>query len=107
MVVQAPGASKTVDNENDFARRIFSGLPRYFDELAEILAFGQNCRWRRATVDQVVTAKGAAILDVAPWTGGVALGLADRTQTSIIGIVLTESMVERRSFPFPTQPSTR
>jgi demethylmenaquinone methyltransferase/2-methoxy-6-polyprenyl-1,4-benzoquinol methylase len=46
-------------------------------------------------VDQVAAANPAAILDVATGTAGVALDLAERTRASIIGIDLTESMVER------------
>ncbi len=84
-----------MNSQNDFARQIFTGLPRHYDELEEILSFGQNGRWRRAMVDQVVTANPATILDVATGTAGVALDLAERTHASIIGIDLTESMLER------------
>lgn len=94
-MVERPRWSKTIDTENDFARQIFSGLPRYYDGLAELLSLGQNGRWRKAMVDQVVDANPASILDVATGTGGVALDLARRTQASIVGIDLTESMLER------------
>ena len=88
-------ASRTVDNENEFARQIFSGLPRHYDVLAEMLSFGQNRRWRKTIVDQIVATNPRTILDVATGTAGVALDLAQRTQASITGIDLTESMVQR------------
>jgi len=91
----APMASRTVDNENEFARRIFSGLPRHYDVLAEMLSLGQNRRWRHAMVEQVVAANPATILDVATGTAGVALDLARRTQATITGIDLTEAMLQR------------
>jgi len=34
--------------ENAFAADLFSGLPKRYDRLAEILSFGQNGRWRNA-----------------------------------------------------------
>jgi ubiquinone/menaquinone biosynthesis C-methylase UbiE len=88
-------ASRTGESENDIARRVFSGLPRHYDALAEALSFGQNRRWRKTMVDQIAAANPATILDVATGTAGVALDLARRTQASITGIDLTESMLQR------------
>lgn len=92
---EAPIASSTVINPNEFARGIFSGLSRHYDLLQEMLSFGQNRRWRRVMVDQVVRTKPPTILDVATGTAGVAIDLARRTEASITGIDLTESMLHR------------
>jgi len=54
---------------------------------------GQNARWRRAMVDQVVGPKPAAILDVACGTAGVTLQLARRTSAKIVGVDLTHGML--------------
>ncbi len=89
---------------NRFARALFSGLPRHYDVLEEVLSLGQNRRWRRAAVDQVVSGEqvvagaqvGGApgrVLDVATGTAGVALLLAQRCGGQVVGIDLTEAML--------------
>jgi demethylmenaquinone methyltransferase / 2-methoxy-6-polyprenyl-1,4-benzoquinol methylase len=80
---------------NRFAQRLFTPLPARYDRLAELLSFGQNGRWRRAMVDQVVPGGGARILDVASGTAGVALQLAARTSATVVGVDLTEPMLRQ------------
>ena len=81
--------------EQTFARELFAGLPRRYDLLAELLSFGQNRRWRRAMVDHAIAGGPARILDVASGTAGVALQLAHRAPTQVIGIDLSEPMLQR------------
>jgi demethylmenaquinone methyltransferase/2-methoxy-6-polyprenyl-1,4-benzoquinol methylase len=78
---------------NQFARRLFSGLPDRYDRLAEILSLGQNRRWRRAMIDPVVATNPASVLDVATGPAGVALQLADRTAAHVTGIDLSQQML--------------
>ena len=78
---------------NEFARRLFDGLPSRYDQLAEVLSLGQNQRWRRAMVDAVVDASPASVLDVATGPAGVALQLAARTGAKITGLDLTLEML--------------
>jgi demethylmenaquinone methyltransferase/2-methoxy-6-polyprenyl-1,4-benzoquinol methylase len=80
---------------NRFARTLFSGLPRRYDLLAELLSFGQNGRWRRAAVERVVSAAPGHVLDVATGTAGVALRLVARTEARVTGVDLTEAMLRR------------
>jgi demethylmenaquinone methyltransferase/2-methoxy-6-polyprenyl-1,4-benzoquinol methylase len=81
--------------ENAFAADLFTGLPRRYDLLAEILSFGQNGRWRNELVTQIAASKPKAILDVATGTAGVAIALANRTGGDVTGVDLTESMLAR------------
>jgi len=85
----------TASAENAFAADLFSGLPRRYDLLAEILSFGQNGRWRRELVTQIASCQPSSVLDVATGTAGVAIALANRTGASVTGIDLTESMLAR------------
>jgi demethylmenaquinone methyltransferase / 2-methoxy-6-polyprenyl-1,4-benzoquinol methylase len=78
---------------NRFAQQLFSGLPRRYDVLEELLSFGQNRRWRTAMVDAVVPNRPELVLDVATGTAGVALVLADRTDAQVVGVDLTEEML--------------
>ena len=85
----------TSAERNSFAQDLFTPLPARYDRLAEFLSFGQNGRWRRAMVDQIVEAPGAAVLDVASGTAGVAIQLARRTTARVVGVDLTEQMLRQ------------
>jgi demethylmenaquinone methyltransferase/2-methoxy-6-polyprenyl-1,4-benzoquinol methylase len=82
-------------DRNRFARELFTGLPRRYDVLAEILSFGQNRRWRRAMVNRVATDRAERVLDVATGTAGVGLQLARRLPANVVGLDLTEAMLRR------------
>jgi demethylmenaquinone methyltransferase/2-methoxy-6-polyprenyl-1,4-benzoquinol methylase len=79
------------------AQDLFSGLPRRYDQLAELLSFGQNRRWRHAMVDAALRTSPNArrVLDVATGTAGVALYWTDRAPVEVTGIDLTEQMLRR------------
>jgi demethylmenaquinone methyltransferase/2-methoxy-6-polyprenyl-1,4-benzoquinol methylase len=78
---------------NQFARRLFSGLPDRYDRLAAVLSLGQDRRWRRAMIDPVALAKPASVLDVATGPAGVALQLAARTDAHVTGVDLSPEML--------------
>jgi demethylmenaquinone methyltransferase/2-methoxy-6-polyprenyl-1,4-benzoquinol methylase len=80
---------------NRFAQTLFTPLPPRYDQLAELLSFRQNGRWRRAMVDQIVPSPGNVVLDVASGTAGVAIQLARRTKADVVGVDLTEQMLRR------------
>jgi demethylmenaquinone methyltransferase / 2-methoxy-6-polyprenyl-1,4-benzoquinol methylase len=80
---------------NRFARDLFTGLPKRYDALEELLSLGQNRRWRRAMVDRIVPAAPRRVLDVATGTAGVARQLERRTGAAVVGVDLTEAMLRR------------
>ena len=82
-------------DRNRFAQQLFASLPKRYDQLAEILSMGQNGRWRRAMVDHIVPTSPDRMLDVASGTAGVALQLAARTSSEIVGVDLTRNMLAR------------
>src|SRR5579864_2438270 len=81
--------------ENTFAAGLFENLPSRYDRLAELLSFGQNARWRRELVRHVVHFQPGRILDVATGTAGVAIALARATDAHVIGVDISEAMLER------------
>jgi demethylmenaquinone methyltransferase / 2-methoxy-6-polyprenyl-1,4-benzoquinol methylase len=95
--VPLPAAQSTpaAAERNRFAQHLFAPLPQRYDQLAEILSFGQNGRWRRAMVSRIAPAPGQAVLDVASGTAGVALQIAARTGASVVGVDLTEQMLRQ------------
>jgi demethylmenaquinone methyltransferase/2-methoxy-6-polyprenyl-1,4-benzoquinol methylase len=78
-----------------FAQELFDGLPDRYDLLAEVLSFGQNGRWRKAMIGEIVTGAPSCVLDVATGTAGVALQLVERTPARVVGVDLTEAMLQR------------
>jgi demethylmenaquinone methyltransferase/2-methoxy-6-polyprenyl-1,4-benzoquinol methylase len=82
-------------SDNAFAIRLFSGLPRRYDLLAEVLSFGQNGRWRRDLVSHLAPHRPRTVLDVATGTGGVAIALAAATDARITGVDISDAMLER------------
>ena len=81
--------------ENAFAANLFEGLPGRYDRMAEVLSLRQNGRWRRELVRHIVRFKPLRILDVATGTAGVAIALARATEADIVGVDISEPMLER------------
>jgi demethylmenaquinone methyltransferase / 2-methoxy-6-polyprenyl-1,4-benzoquinol methylase len=80
---------------NEFAVELFSGLPRRYDALAEVLSFAQNARWRHELVARIAVHRPSSILDVATGTAGVAIALASATDARITGVDISHAMLER------------
>lgn len=97
----------TATDSRAFARELFSGLPRRYDLLAEVLSFGQNGRWRRAMVGHAIADGPALVLDVATGTAGVARQLVDRSRARVVGIDLSEPMVRRGAHRIATTRTDR
>ena len=81
--------------ENAFAAGLFEPLPPRYDRMAEVLSLGQNGEWRRALVSHIARFQPQRILDVATGTAGVAIALAAATDAEIVGVDISEPMLER------------
>src|SRR5260370_32764732 len=68
----APIVTKRLRGD-DVSRAVFADLPARYDQLAYLLSFGQDRRWRGAVVDPVVAARPKRVLDVATGPAGIAL----------------------------------
>ncbi len=89
------GPPPAASPENTFAAGLFEQLPARYDRLAESLSLGQNARWRRELVRHIVHYQPARVLDVATGTAGVAIALARMTDADVVGVDLSEPMLER------------
>jgi demethylmenaquinone methyltransferase / 2-methoxy-6-polyprenyl-1,4-benzoquinol methylase len=78
---------------DDVSRAVFADLPARYDQLAYLLSFGQDRRWRRAVVDRVAAARPSRVLDVATGPAGIALAVAERTGAQVVGVDLNEPML--------------
>jgi demethylmenaquinone methyltransferase/2-methoxy-6-polyprenyl-1,4-benzoquinol methylase len=83
-----------VPDINSTAQELFTPLPSRYDQLAEVLSFRQNGRWRSEMVGKIRLHGAGRVLDVASGTAGVAIALARRLpDASIVGVDLTETML--------------
>ncbi len=78
---------------DDVSRAVFADLPARYDQLAYLLSFGQDRRWRGAVVDRVAAASPQRVLDVATGPAGIALAVAARTGAQVVGVDLNEPML--------------
>jgi demethylmenaquinone methyltransferase / 2-methoxy-6-polyprenyl-1,4-benzoquinol methylase len=67
-------------------------VPRY-DLMNSLMTFGQDRRWRELTVDGVCLRPGGRALDVATGTGELALALARRGASEVVGLDFTPGML--------------
>jgi len=81
--------------ENAIAAGLFEDLPSRYDRLAEVLSLGQNGKWRRELVRHIARFQPSRILDAATGTAGVAIALARATEADIVGVDISEPMLER------------
>lgn len=89
------GAGPAASPENAFAAGLFEDLPARYDRLAETLSLRQNGRWRREVVRHVARYQPQRVLDVATGTAGVAIALAHAADAQIVGVDISEPMLER------------
>jgi demethylmenaquinone methyltransferase / 2-methoxy-6-polyprenyl-1,4-benzoquinol methylase len=75
------------------ALELFSGLPRFYDQVGAVMSFGQDPRWRRALVRAVDPRPGQRILDVASGTGMVAFAVADAGDCEVVGLDQSPAML--------------
>ncbi len=80
--------------ENAFAANLFEELPARYDRLAEVLSLGQSAKWRHELVHHIARMKPRRVLDVATGTASVAIALAKATGADIVGVDISEPMLE-------------
>lgn len=86
------------------ALKLFSGLPRWYDEVAAVFSFGQDPRWRRTMVKAIDAERGDRVLDVATGTGLVAAALVQRYGCSVVGLDQSEQMLGRARVRLANNP---
>ena len=77
------------------ALELFAPLPKRYDEMGWLLSFGQDRRWRRATVSAIGAASSDKVLDVATGTGLVAAELVRRYGCTVVGLDQSDEMLAR------------
>jgi demethylmenaquinone methyltransferase/2-methoxy-6-polyprenyl-1,4-benzoquinol methylase len=79
------------------APRIFTGIARSYDRAGALFSFGQDPRWRHALVTEVRADADDVVLDVATGTGLVAVELARRYGSRVVGLDRSADMLGEAS----------
>ena len=90
----APGSFQTQPEfaANNHARRLFDGIAFGYDFLSQLLSFFQTGVWRRFLVSRLPVGPGDRVLDICTGTGGVAMDIARKTGSVVVGVDLSEKM---------------
>ena len=80
---------------NQRARVLFNGVAERYDLLSEVLSLWQNRRWKRFLVSQLHVEPGQRVLDLCTGTAGVAIHIARTHGAQVIGVDLSENMLEQ------------
>ncbi len=81
--------------KNAHAQGLFDGIAGSYEWPAEVFSFFQYGRWRRFLVSQLRVSQQAAVLDVCTGTGLVASDIASRFRCRVVGIDLSDGMIEQ------------
>ncbi|HET6847569.1 MAG TPA: class I SAM-dependent methyltransferase [Gaiellales bacterium] len=73
---------------------LFDGIASDYDRWAQILSFGNDRRWHDLLVDRLEVGPGALVADVATGTAAVAMTIAWRHGSRVIGIDQNPAMLE-------------
>ena len=77
---------------NSHARSLFDGIAFGYDFLSQSLSFFQTGVWRRFLVSRLPVGPGDRVLDICTGTGGVAMDIARKTGSVVVGVDLSEKM---------------
>lgn len=81
-------------NKKQQVTKMFDTISKEYDGLNRVISFGIDVKWRKKVVDIVDAHKPQNILDIATGTGDLAISLAKTSATEIIGLDISEGMLE-------------
>ncbi len=85
---------KNTDPKKEQVAKMFDTIAKRYDRINTILSFGGHKNWRKKCVNLLKTKQPKIILDVATGTGDFAIACADLKPEKIIGIDISEGMMQ-------------
>lgn len=73
---------------------MFDNISNEYDGLNRVISFGFDVKWRKKVVKLVANQNPSNILDIATGTGDLAINLSETNATKIIGLDISEGMLE-------------
>lgn len=74
--------------------KMFDTISEEYDGLNRVISFGIDIKWRNKVVKLVADTKPKNILDIATGTGDLAISLTETSATEIIGLDISDGMLE-------------
>lgn len=81
-------------NKKQQVTQMFDTISNEYDGLNRVISFGIDVKWRKKVVDIVAKSQPQNILDIATGTGDLAINLTQTSATEIIGLDISEGMLE-------------
>lgn len=81
-------------NKKQQVTQMFDTISKEYDGLNRVISFGIDIKWRNKVVDIVAKSNPKNILDIATGTGDLAINLAKTSATEIVGLDISEGMLE-------------
>lgn len=81
-------------NKKQQVAQMFNNISKEYDGLNRVISFGIDVKWRKKVVDIVAISKAKRILDIATGTGDLAINLAQTAAQEIIGLDISDGMLE-------------
>ncbi|WP_456460696.1 bifunctional demethylmenaquinone methyltransferase/2-methoxy-6-polyprenyl-1,4-benzoquinol methylase UbiE [Lutibacter sp.] len=74
--------------------KMFDNISKEYDGLNRVISFGIDIKWRKKVVEIIGKTNPNSILDIATGTGDLAINLAQTKASKIIGLDISEGMLE-------------
>ncbi|MCF6168703.1 bifunctional demethylmenaquinone methyltransferase/2-methoxy-6-polyprenyl-1,4-benzoquinol methylase UbiE [Lutibacter sp.] len=74
--------------------KMFDNISKEYDGLNRVISFGIDIKWRKKVVEIIGKTNPKSILDIATGTGDLAINLAQTKASKIIGLDISEGMLE-------------
>jgi demethylmenaquinone methyltransferase / 2-methoxy-6-polyprenyl-1,4-benzoquinol methylase len=87
--------SEVASPRKQHARGLFDGIASDYDRWAQLLSFGNDRRWHDLMVDRLPVGPDSVVADVATGTAAVAMAIAWRHGSRVIGIDQNPAMLAR------------
>lgn len=73
--------------------KMFDAISKEYDDLNRVISFGIDVKWRKKVIKIVASSQPELVLDIATGTGDMAINLAQTTAKKIIGLDISEGML--------------
>lgn len=81
-------------NKKEQVTQMFDTISKEYDGLNRVISLGIDVKWRKKVVALIAKQNPKNILDIATGTGDLAIQLATETDAEIIGLDISEGMLE-------------
>jgi demethylmenaquinone methyltransferase/2-methoxy-6-polyprenyl-1,4-benzoquinol methylase len=74
--------------------QMFDAISENYDGLNKVISFGTDAKWKQKILKMVAVKQPSTILDIATGTGDLAILFADTSATEIIGLDISQGMLD-------------